>query len=114
MAREDLHFRLRIPEDVKRLVEAAAAENHRSMTAEIVARLQSSFTTKGALKDKLEAIAAGTFVPGFGNLGIFDEKGFDPSALEKALRELATQIAVLRHEVKDLASKSAPGKAGEE
>ncbi|MGB3389183.1 MAG: Arc family DNA-binding protein, partial [Pseudaminobacter sp.] len=34
MAREDLHFRLRIPEDLKQKVEKAAADNHRSMTAE--------------------------------------------------------------------------------
>jgi len=43
MAREDLHFRLRIPEELKSKVEEAAASNHRSMTAEIVARLEQSF-----------------------------------------------------------------------
>ena len=43
MAREDLHFRLRIPEDLKNRVEKSATDNHRSMTAEIVARLQRSF-----------------------------------------------------------------------
>lgn len=42
MAREDLHFRLRIPEDLKKRIEQAAIENHRSMTAEIVARLYDS------------------------------------------------------------------------
>ena len=45
MSRDDLHFRLRIPEDLKSQVEAAARENHRSMTAEIVARLTASFST---------------------------------------------------------------------
>jgi hypothetical protein len=39
MAREDLHFRLRIPEDLKNEVEAAAAKSNRSMTAEIVERI---------------------------------------------------------------------------
>ena len=43
MAREDLHFRLRIPENLKAQVEMAASQNHRSMTAEIVARLEDSF-----------------------------------------------------------------------
>jgi hypothetical protein len=43
MAREDLHFRLRIPEDLKKRIEVAADENRRSMTAEIVARLKWSF-----------------------------------------------------------------------
>lgn len=44
MARDDLHFRLRIPEDLKLQIESAAKENHRSMTAEIVARLSASFS----------------------------------------------------------------------
>ena len=44
MAREDLHFRLRIPEDLKLRIEQAAAESHRSMTAEIVSRLEESFS----------------------------------------------------------------------
>ncbi|WP_082024733.1 Arc family DNA-binding protein [Mameliella alba] len=43
MAREDLHFRLRIPEDLKARVEAAARGNHRSMTAEIVATLEEKY-----------------------------------------------------------------------
>ncbi|MFV1694209.1 Arc family DNA-binding protein [Phaeobacter sp. JH20_25] len=44
MARDDLHFRLRIPEALKLQVEKAAKDNHRSMTAEIVARLEESFS----------------------------------------------------------------------
>lgn len=43
MAREDLHFRLRIPEALKAKIEAAASENHRSMTAEIIDRLELTF-----------------------------------------------------------------------
>lgn len=43
MAREDLHFRLRIPEDLKSAIEAAAERNRRSMTAEMVERLYDSF-----------------------------------------------------------------------
>ncbi len=43
MSRQDLHFRLRIPEELKARVEKAAAEKNRSMTAEIVARLEQSF-----------------------------------------------------------------------
>jgi len=42
MAREDLHFRLRIPEELKNKIEAAAVEHRRSMTAEIVSRLEES------------------------------------------------------------------------
>ncbi|ASY68865.1 Arc family DNA-binding protein [Sinorhizobium fredii] len=43
MAREDLHFRLRIPEGLKDRIEEAAAANNRSMTAEIIDRLETSF-----------------------------------------------------------------------
>nr|WP_108606775.1 Arc family DNA-binding protein [Aminobacter sp. MSH1] len=43
MGREDLHFRLRIPEELKQRIAVAASENHRSMTAEIIARLEASF-----------------------------------------------------------------------
>ncbi|PWE57910.1 hypothetical protein DEM27_01575 [Metarhizobium album] len=40
MAREDLHFRLRLPEALKKRIEAAAERKRRSMTAEIVAALE--------------------------------------------------------------------------
>lgn len=43
MAREDLHFRLRIPEHLKNQIEDAAERNSRSMTAEIIARIEESF-----------------------------------------------------------------------
>ncbi len=42
MAREDLHFRLRIPEELKKRIEAYAGLNNRSMTAEIISRLEDS------------------------------------------------------------------------
>jgi len=40
---DDPYFRLRVPEVLKIKIEEAAAENHRSMTAEILARLEQSF-----------------------------------------------------------------------
>ncbi|MEM1397025.1 MAG: Arc family DNA-binding protein [Pseudomonadota bacterium] len=43
MAREDLHFRLRIPKDLKEHIEEVARLNKRSMTAEIIDRLENSF-----------------------------------------------------------------------
>ena len=43
MAREDPHFRLRLPEELHDRVRIAAAINRRSITAEVVARLQDSF-----------------------------------------------------------------------
>lgn len=43
MSRDDLHFRLRIPEGLKQRIEASSNESRRSMTAEIVARLEETF-----------------------------------------------------------------------
>lgn len=43
MARDDLHFRLRIPEDLKQKVEASARANGHSMTAEMIKRLNWTF-----------------------------------------------------------------------
>lgn len=43
MAVDDLHFRLRIPEQLKQRIFAAAKANDRSMTAEIIARLEATF-----------------------------------------------------------------------
>lgn len=53
MAREDLHFRLRIPELLKNQIEAAAEQNSRSMTAEIVARIEESFQAPVILPEGL-------------------------------------------------------------
>lgn len=50
MAREDLHFRLRIPEELKVRVEASAEVNNRSMTAEIVSRLAESLDNDARLR----------------------------------------------------------------
>jgi hypothetical protein len=57
MAREDLHFRLRIPEDLKKKVEEAAAKSERSMTAEIVSRLEQTFDEPGRLEQLFAAYA---------------------------------------------------------
>jgi len=50
MARDDPHFRLRIPEEMKQQIEVAAAENRRSINAEIIHRLQTTLE-----KDAYEA-----------------------------------------------------------
>jgi hypothetical protein len=58
MSRDDPHFRLRIPETLKREIEASARENSRSITAEIVYRLEHSFLLsdpeKKSLADEIE------------------------------------------------------------
>jgi hypothetical protein len=52
MSKDDLHFRLRIPDDLKSQVEDAAFENNRSMTAEIIFRLRASFDDEKAGRGK--------------------------------------------------------------
>jgi len=47
MARDDPHFRLRIPEELHARLTEQAKENHRSINAEIVARLEESFEVRG-------------------------------------------------------------------
>lgn len=49
MAREDPTIYMRIPQDLKDALDAAAADNRRSLTAEVVARLQQSFSKVGPL-----------------------------------------------------------------
>lgn len=60
MSSEPLFFRLRLPERVKDQIEAAALENNRSMNAEVLARLERSFsmdeTTLESRVDDLELI----------------------------------------------------------
>lgn len=48
MAREDPHFRLRFPTDLREKVEASARANKRSMTAEIIHRLEGTFPASDA------------------------------------------------------------------
>lgn len=45
MTREDPQFKLRVPPDLRDDIEKAAKANNRSMNAEIVARLQASFSS---------------------------------------------------------------------
>lgn len=53
MSRDDHQFRLRLPESVRSQIAQAAQDNRRSMTAEIIARLESTFDdqTTRALSD---------------------------------------------------------------
>jgi len=59
MARDDPHFRLRIPEALKDQVEVSAKANNRSMNAEIISRLERSFDLDDgltALTDRLQEL----------------------------------------------------------
>jgi hypothetical protein len=43
MSREDPQFKLRLPAELKTRIDEMAAANHRSINAEIIARLESTF-----------------------------------------------------------------------
>lgn len=43
MSREDQHFRLRLPAEIRARLEESAAEHRRSITAEILDRLERSY-----------------------------------------------------------------------
>lgn len=57
MAKDDPHFRLRIPADLKTRVAEAAQRNNRSVTAEIVAALEEKYPE--------EAFDLGAFITSF-------------------------------------------------
>lgn len=56
MARDDLHFRLRIPGELKAQIEKSAAENNRSITAEIISRLERSFAVEPEWEETINAV----------------------------------------------------------
>ncbi|MBJ9925928.1 MULTISPECIES: Arc family DNA-binding protein [Burkholderia] len=47
MARDDPQINLRIPLELKERLDAASTQKRRSLTAEVVARLEASFSTGG-------------------------------------------------------------------
>lgn len=53
MTREDPLIRVRLPEQLKAQVQAAAADARRSMNAEIVSRLEATFTNNAPSGDDL-------------------------------------------------------------
>lgn len=86
MSRDDPMMRIRLPDDVKAKVKARAEENHRSMNAEIVARLEWS-------------IQAEVQQPGGGSGWIAKAKENSMAAFEKRLAELEIEFAKLRKAV---------------
>jgi len=56
MKQTDPQMKLRFPPELKAQIEASAKENNRSMNAEIVARLQESFTEKRFTEGRMTAL----------------------------------------------------------
>lgn len=89
MARDDLHFRLRIPEALKNRVEKAAKSNHRSMTAEIVAALEERYPAPEL--DGPEILNAL-----WQELASEPDKGKHPKLIAKANQNLAKVASTVR------------------
>lgn len=64
MSRAHPQVNFRIPPDLKEQLEQAAKENHRSITAELVARLEETFE----IEESLKAVAPGAPVTGTSGL----------------------------------------------
>lgn len=64
MSREDPQMKIRLPVGLKHSIESAAKANNRTMNAEIVARLQGSFSDQGAAKggDEISDLISRTVV----------------------------------------------------
>lgn len=90
MARDDLHFRLRIPEALKARIEQSADANRRSMTAEIVARLEESLDS-----DPVEALWRRTY----------PSITLSKSAIENLSWELATLLGEYRESMRENAER---------
>lgn len=58
MARDDPHFRLRVPPDLKAQIEAAARANGQSINAEIVRRLAESFRPEADEETDIDDLVA--------------------------------------------------------
>lgn len=82
MARNDPTIYMRVPQELKDMLDTASAQNRRSLTAEVVARLQSSFKAEqeqqkgtGSIKLQLDAV------------------GGDGPWTEEFLKDIATEAA---------------------
>lgn len=101
MAREDLHFRLRIPEDLKKQVEQSAEDNRRSMTAEIISRLVASFQPTVILPERL-ADRVASYASEYGRtiseevVRILERQFPEPRSADEKFAEVLSMLAGLR------------------
>lgn len=88
MSREDPPLRIRLPEALKTKVQALAAENHRSMNAEIVSRLEWSIAYDDMSLKREPPPAMPT------------------SSLEEEVASLKTQLRNLRKQVGEIDTRT--------
>lgn len=91
MSRSDPQVNFRIPVELKARLEAAAEQNKRSITAELIARLAETF----AIEDALESVAPGASITGTAGLiaDMHDQLGErDDEAVSAAMAVYADKI----------------------
>lgn len=84
MAREDPHFRLRLPETLHDRIRVAAALNRRSINAEVVARLEEAYSAEPLPGDPV-VHAELTAAVRMAVADMLDQIRADPTMLEKLL-----------------------------
>lgn len=101
MSREDPILRVRVPEELRVRLKALASENHRSMNAEIVDRLELSLADKRdqrapdlALEKRLETIEQ-ALVPDFDKPSVV-RLSEEVSSLKAELQQVRTEVSELR------------------
>jgi len=103
MTRSDLQVNFRMPASLKAALEAAAKENHRSLTAELIARLESTFTPaesaveRAARLDQIREKAMPGMVEILADL---------QAKVAQEIEQRAREIASLQLEQRDLAVES--------
>lgn len=89
MARTDPQVNLRIPEDLKERLQEASVQNNRSLTAEIVARLQASFPRAIPTRDEARSLE-----PLINTLAALPSSNYQPGDLMRATMDrLAEEFA---------------------
>lgn len=97
MTRDDPMMRIRLPEDLRNKVKNLADENHRSMNAEIVARLERTIAEDAERNaEALKAIQASP------TIRLQKQMIKDRADLEQRIDDLAEEVAALRDRMKAL------------
>lgn len=97
MKQTDPQFKLRLPEDLKERVEVAAQESKRSMNAEIVHRLQSSFSNKSIQLVDDESLAEAVLE----RTGILLAEFIKDRAQQNERHLFAEIVSLLQHQMRD-------------
>lgn len=94
--------RLRVPPELKQKIEESAEKNNRSQSAEMVARLESSFEPKIDNQDQAQMMQAAMIQIIMAATKAFGKKGLEWSDIQENLVEATEEL------VKNISNKKAP------